>query len=105
MSRKPRYYIVHTVHEIFRVVPEFRFPIPRYILCYIAENRLLLGQCGVQVSTVKRLIGDYALLNYGFLLNRLKTVNLRIRYIPVSYQLAYLHIIRHLSRSVGLKVE
>ena len=29
------------LHEIFRVVSRF----PRYISCYIAENRLPLGQC------------------------------------------------------------
>ena len=32
-----------TVHVIFRVVSRF----PRYISCYIAENRLLLGQCSL----------------------------------------------------------
>ena len=29
------------LHEIFRAVLRF----PRYILCYIAENRIPLGQC------------------------------------------------------------
>ena len=29
------------LHEIFRLVPRF----PRYISCYISENRLPLGQC------------------------------------------------------------
>ena len=29
------------LHEIFRVVSRF----PRYISCYISENRLPLGQC------------------------------------------------------------
>ena len=49
-SKFSRYYLKYTVHrgkrdtvlhKIFRVV--FRFP--RYISCYIAENRLPLGQC------------------------------------------------------------
>ena len=31
---------LYTVHEIFRVVSR----VPRYISCYIAENRLPLGQ-------------------------------------------------------------
>ena len=31
------------LHEIFRVVS----PFPRYISCYISENRLPLGQCAV----------------------------------------------------------
>ena len=33
-------------HDIFRVVSRF----PRYISCYIAESRLLLGQGGTTVA-------------------------------------------------------
>ena len=35
------------LHEIFREVLVSRFP--RYISCYISENRLPLGQCTVHV--------------------------------------------------------
>ena len=33
------------LHELFHVVSRF----PRYILCYIAESRLSLGQCRAPV--------------------------------------------------------
>ena len=38
------------LHEIFRVVSRF----PRYISCFIAENRFILGQCAAYLQAMRK---------------------------------------------------